>query len=41
MTIVPMRVGVTDAVGPFKLGTVDDFLKVLGPAAGTVHVGTR
>lgn len=39
--IVPMHTGIAGAAaaGPFKLGTVDDFLKVLDPATKVVQAG--
>ena len=39
--IVPMHVGISGAAagGPFRLGTVDDFLKVLDPATKIVQAG--
>ncbi len=39
--IIPMHVGISPAAGggPFRLGTVDDFLKALDPATKTVQAG--
>jgi L-ascorbate metabolism protein UlaG (beta-lactamase superfamily) len=39
--IVPMHVGISAAAagGPFRLATLDDFLKVLDPAVKTVQAG--
>jgi len=39
--IVPMHVGISGSAagGPFRLGTVDDFLKVLDPATKIVQAG--
>jgi hypothetical protein len=41
MVIVPMHVGVSSAAsgGLFRLGTVDDFLKLLDPATKIVQAG--
>ena len=39
--MVPMHVGISAAAagGPFRLGTMDDFLKVLDPATKIVQAG--